>query len=871
LSVALFLYKKFMVFTGLAALFNKHGFRLTLLVAFLIVLGVAVFSTLHHLLSQLSYNDLVHALVAQSSVHLALAIGATIISYLFMTAYDKSALHYAGVTLKNSTTLLTSFIAFALGNTVGFGALAGGAVRLRLYSAAGLEPAQVTKVIGFNVVSFSLGIVTFGAAGLLWGAQSVAHKTGFSANMLQIMSLLVLMVVVSFFLMCAVRRSVMLWRWRIALPDFNMALVQLGIAAGDMFFAALTLWVLLPAGSMTFPSFIALYMMALALGVISHVPGGLGVFEVVMLMGIGHHVPVDQVAGALLLYRCIYFILPLALATLLLAHYTWRSGTMLHLANAARPFIRAATQLTPVLLAVFTFIAGLILLLSGVTPTTEEAAELLAMHVPLVLIESSHMIGSICGLLMLVLARGLMHRLDAAWWGAMIATGFSFWVALPKGIAWHEMILLGFLFILLMMSRRHFNRRSSLFVQILDPYWFISVFAALGAISWILFFSYRNVAYTQQLWWRFEVDADAPRSLRAMLAVAVITLLIALWQLMRRPAGDPPLPSSDDLARAEQIIQAQQVAGAGLALSGDKHLLFSESGKSFIMYGKMGRSWVGLFDPVGVQSEWRDLIWEFIEMVHAHGGRAAFYQVRPETLPLYIDAGLSAFKLGEAAWVNLANFHLKGGSRANLRTAVNRAEREGMTFEIIPREQVYDMLPQLRKISDAWITAQKTREKGYSLGVFDTHYLMRFPLALVRLKGQPIAFASLLETAHRRESTIDLMRHGGDVPSGTMDYLFIQLMQYYQALGYERFGLGMAPLSGMAEHELASRWHRFGRLLFGHGERFYHFRGLRSFKEKFSPDWEPRYLAAPGGLATVLTLADVTSMINRAKPGMAKK
>lgn len=860
-----------MSFSRLLALFDKNGLRVGLLALGVIALGLLIFSTLQKLLVQVSYNDLILALQTRTNLQLSLAIGATVLSYLCMTAYDRSSLRYAGVKLKAATTTMTSFIAFALGNTVGFGALAGGAVRLRLYTAAGLDPAQVTKVIGFNVLSFGIGVVTFGAAGLLWGANSVAHMSGMPAGILQVLAALLLLAVAGFIVLCTQRRHIRIWRWHLALPTTGMAFWQLCIAAGDMGFAALTLWVLLPAGSVSFPTFMAFYMMALALGVISHVPGGLGVFEVVILLAIGSHVPVEEVAGALLLYRIIYFLLPLALAALLLVHYTWRAGAMKPFANAAWPLVRAAAQLTPLVLAVLTFIAGLVLLLSGVTPTTDDAAELLALKVPLFMIESSHMIGSISGLLLLLLARGILHRLDAAWWGALIATGISFWLALPKGIAWHEMIFLGFLFILLLMSRRQFDRRSSLFAQVLHPYWFISVFAALGAIVWILFFSYRNVAYSRQLWWLFEVDADAPRSLRAMMAVALLTLILAAWQLLRRPSGDPVLPPADVLDRAAAVIATQDSAGAVLALSADKHVLFSETGKSFIMYGKMGRSWVALFDPVGVQSEWRDLVWEFIEMAHAHGGRAAFYQVRPEILPLYLDAGMRAYKLGEYAWVSLPEFSLKGGSRANLRTAVNRAEREGMTFEIVPPENVRDMLPALRTISTAWLTANKTREKGFSLGVFDANYLVRMPVALVRLNGEPIAFASLLETTTRREASIDLMRHRADVPSGTMDFLFTRLMLHYQAMGVERFGLGMAPLSGMAEHELASRWHRFGRLLFGHGERFYHFRGLRSFKEKFTPVWEPRYLAAPGGLAPILTLADVTTMINRGKPGSTTK
>lgn len=860
-----------MPFSRLIAFFDKNGLRVGLLIVAVVLFGGLILRTLQKLLAQISYQDLLVALNTTGNYQLLLAVCAAALSYLCMIGYDRSSLRYAGVSLKYSTTALTSFIAFALGNTVGFGALAGGAVRLRFYTAAGLAPEQVTKVIGFNVLSFGVGTVAFGALGLLWGANSLTKMTTMSPLVLQIIAVALLAGVAGFLIACIKKREIHIWRWRIALPDIGLALWQLCICAGDLGFAALTLWVLLPAGTVELPTFLAFYALALALGVISHVPGGLGVFEVVILFAIGGRAPVEEIAGALLLYRIIYFLLPLALAALLLAHYTWRAGVAKSMASPAWPLVRAATQLIPLVLATLTFIAGLVLLISGVTPTTDDAAELLTLKVPLLLVESSHLLGSISGLLLLVLARGLLHRLDAAWWGALIATGLSFWLALPKGLAWHEMIMLGFLFVMLAVCRRQFDRRSSLFSQILDPYWFVCVGAALGALMWILFFAYRNVAYSRQLWWHFEFDADAPRSLRAMMAVAIITLLLAMWQLMRRPTGTPALPDQATLNRAAQIVQQQPVAGAGLALSGDKHLLFSDSGDSFIMYGKYGRSWVALFDPVGPTKEWRELVWDFIELAHAHGGRAAFYQVRPESLAFYLDAGLRAFKLGEAAWVTLSAFSLKGGSRANLRTAVNRAEREGLTFAVIEGEEVAGVMPTLRAVSDAWLADNKTREKGFSLGMFDPKYLMRFPVAVVRVNGVVIAFASLCETQAGKEASIDLMRHSADAPPGTMDFLFTKLMLHYQEKGVARFGLGMAPLSGMADHELASRWHRIARLLFGHGERFYHFRGLRSFKQKFDPAWEPRYLATPGGLAPLLTLADVTTLINRGRSGITTK
>src|SRR5690606_37948172 len=159
------------------------------------------------------------------------------------------------------------------------------------------------------------------------------------------------------------------------------------------------------------------------------------------------------------------------------------------------------------------------------------------------------------------------------------------------------------------------------------------------------------------------------------------------------------------------------------------------------------------------------------------------------------------------------------------------------------------VLPELRAVSDAWLEEHETREKGFSLGAFDPAYLTRQPCALVRQKGNLVAFANLLCTHLQTEASIDLMRQLPLAPPGTMDFMFTRLMLHFQAEGYQRFGLGMAPMSGMASHELAPRWHRFGRLLFDHGETFYNFRGLRSFKDKFDPVWEPRYLVTGGGLS----------------------
>jgi len=181
------------------------------------------------------------------------------------------------------------------------------------------------------------------------------------------------------------------------------------------------------------------------------------------------------------------------------------------------------------------------------------------------------------------------------------------------------------------------------------------------------------------------------------------------------------------------------------------------------------------------------------------------------------------------------------------------------------------VVPDLRTISAAWLAESRTREKGFSLGAFRDDYVLRRPVAVVRQNGAIVAFANVLCTQQQSEVSVDLMRQLPSAPSGTMDFLFTQLMLHYKAQGVQRFALGMAPMAGMVTHELAPRWHRFGRWLFDSGESFYNFRGLRSFKDKFLPVWEPRYLAAPPGMATLLSVADVTALIAGGLRGVIAK
>jgi phosphatidylglycerol lysyltransferase len=440
--------------------------------------------------------------------------------------------------------------------------------------------------------------------------------------------------------------------------------------------------------------------------------------------------------------------------------------------------------------------------------------------------------------------------------------GIGIVVSLTKGFDYEEAIVLALAAGLLWIGRKEFYRPASLLDEPFSFKWMLSISLVVSGAIWLGFFVHRHVEYSNDLWWTFAANSDAPRMLRAGLTTVILLATFGVWRLMRPPlpAGTPP--TADDLALARKVLQTAHRAEANVVLSADKSLLFDEHGDAFIMYQFSGRSGIALGDPVGNPARHESLVWRFRELCDQVDVRCAFYQVTPARLPLYVDLGLTLSKLGEEARVPLADFSLEGSKYAELRQARNRAHREGALFEIVVATSVPPLLPEMRAVSDAWLAGKSASEKGFSLGAFDEQYLSNFDVALVRIGGSIIAFANLWKAGDGSEFSIDLMRHLDSAPKGIMDYLFAELMLWGKDREFPYFNMGMAPLSGLERHALAPLWHKIGNLIFRLGDEFYNFDGLRRYKEKFHPEWEPRYLAAPGGTELPRVLVDATTLIS---------
>lgn len=846
--------------------------RLKRLVPFLkplliLALFALALRVLHDTLAQYRYHDVIGYLIALPDNKVILAAALTLAGYLVMTGYDALAFRYIRHPLPYFKIAMASFIGYAFNNNVGFSGLVGGSLRYRLYNAWRLTAVEIAKVIAFCTISFWLGFVLLGGIFLLATPPEIPSSIHLPFGSIRILGIMLLLPAIIYMLWIAIRREpIHVKQWEFELPSARLFFGQVATSCLDWIIAASVLYILLPNSlPMSFGPFVCIFLLAQIAGVASNVPGGIGVFEAIILVFLAPFFSAPAILGSLVAYRVIYYLLPLLVAILLLGTHEIvekREGV----AKAWRIFGRWAPGMAPQLLAFTVFIGGAVLLFSGATPTLPGRLGFLRRIVPLPIVELSHFLGSITGAALLVLARGLQRRLDAAYHLTVGVLGAGILFQIFKGGDFEEAIILAVMLFALVASRGHFYRKASLLNEGFGPGWVAAIILVLISFTWLGFFSYKHVEYSRDLWWHFSFRADAPRFLRATVGVVGVLLLFSIQRLLRPAPEEPDPPTIEEIEKAATILKHEKNSQGNLALLGDKTLLFSPTGQSFLMYGVEGRSWIAKGDPLGLEDEKQELIWQFRELCDLHAGWPVFYEVQRQNLHFYLDLGLTLLKIGEEARVPLENFSLAGSHHSWMRQTLRRVERE-CSFDIIDPAPVID---ELRVISDSWLAQKRTREKGFSLGFFSDDYIRHCKVAIVRRDDHIVAFANLWDGAGEELSS-DLMRQLPDAPAGVMDYMFVTLILWGQQHGYRWLNLGMAPLSGLENRALGTTWSRVGALAYRFGENFYNFQGLRQYKEKFDPVWEPMYLASPGGLALPRILTNLTALISGGLKGVISK
>jgi phosphatidylglycerol lysyltransferase len=854
-----------------AASENRLNLR-TVLTAGLAI-GVTVFSfyLLHRLTAEITFSDVVTDIRNTPNSHVLFAVCSTIVSFIAIAFYENLAVRtVAPGRISTATAAWTGIAGFAISDVAGFHVLTGGALRYRIYSQKGLDFSLVSKIVFLSWMSLWLGMF------FLIGAALVIHPSGvivlnwLPTELVRGFGIAILLLIAGYFVWGAGgNKSISARGMTMLIPGFQTSFLQLAAGILDIAASAFTLYVLLPsdaAGSLS--GFFVIYISAVMLGAASHSPGGIGVFEATMMAGLGV-VGRSDVLGALVLYRFIYYLLPLIPVALTLLFLELIRGHKA-IRRSVREIGKASEPLVPPLAAGLTFVGGLVLLFSGSLPVSALNKDWVEPVLALPFVESSHLLASLAGIALLVVAHALLRRRESAFNLAILLLAAGVIFSLTKGFDYEEAGILAFIAVVLVPFRPAFYRKSGEPIFSVTPSWLAVIAITVAAAVWLGFFAFRHVEYSNELWWQFSWQGGAPRFLRASVAVVAVVFALGLHMILNRRAVQVPAigPVPDSVRR---IVAGSTDTDTTIALLGDKHFLIAEDESAFLMYGVMGGSYVAMGDPVGDPQEGAALAWRFREMADQGGYRTAFYAIGSNYLPLYLDMGLSVLKTGEVARVDLSTFSLDGPKQKDFRYARRRAEKDGLVFEIIAKEDVPAILSELKEVSDAWMAIKAGNEKQFALGNFNDAYMRCFDCAVVRSEGRIVAFANMLESAEHEEMSIDLMRYRPKISNVLMDFLFAELMLYAQASEYRWFNLGAAPLAGLSDHPLATSWNRIGTMIYQRGEDFYHFEGLRSYKEKFSPVWTPHYMACPGGLAVPRVLFDVTALISGGRLKVAKR
>ena len=829
----------------------------------------------HHELKDREFAELSHSWRHIPWHLVAAAILLTVLNYGILAGYDLLALRFTGHRVPFTRVLLTSFIGYGISNNTGHAWASGGSVRYRFYSDAGVPGRDIARISLFLALTYIIGVLTLGLIGTVLAPGPERITLGHSG-------IFDLMLAGSFAALIAYWIAVLCWRKKlhvkgieVSLPSPSLAIGQTIVSTLDLIAASLVLWVFIKdVPGLTFPAFLSIYAIASLLALVSQVPGGLGVFEGAFLWLAGPSFSASHpiIVAGLVLYRVVYYFIPLASAgALLIAHDLYANRA--RFAKAGQVASRLIPATMPQVFSLLLFLTGGMLLVSGATPALPANIRWLRSAIPLPLVEFSHLTGSLVGVLLLFLARAVLQRIDAAWYGALCLLAIGIVASLFKGLDWQEALVLAMMFAAIYASRRHFYRKSSLLQQPLNASWLLMIAVVIAGTTWLGFFSFKHVEYSHELWWQFSYKNDASRFLRSLVAIAVPLIALLMRQLLavRRPEA-LSVASPGELDQAMPLVRQSADTQGFLALLGDKALFWSDDRQAFLSYVATKNYWIAMGDPVGSESSFEGLLWRFREVADRYAAKVVFYQVAERHLPLYLDLGLVFLKLGQEARVALPDFKLEGKRRENLRHGRNKLIKQGFAVRILEPSEVTAFMPRLREISDLWLADKKAHEKRFSLGYFDEAYVARTRVAVaIGPDADIMAFANLWETEGREEVSIDLMRYDPASPRGVMDLLFAELMLWGREQGYRWFNLGVAPLSGLESHPLAPRWHKIGTAIFHLGEEFYNFEGLYHYKAKFDPDWRPRYLASPPGLSVPIILLTVTRLIAGGAPRLATK
>lgn len=584
---------------------------------------------------------------------------------------------------------------------------------------------------------------------------------------------------------------------------------------------------------------IPLFITASVIGIVSMMPGSLGSFDLMMILGLSaFNVSKEVIVAWLLLYRIIYYILPFLL------------GVVLFLRNLGGNFNEKfdgiprdlTEEITHKILTFLLYFSGIMLILNGTIPQIFNQYSLLRRLNPFSFHFISQVLLLILGYLLILVGRGVAARVKRTYPLAIALIVAALGYTVLRDFSWSVLIFLSLLLIFVIFSKNELYREQLVYswkMKFVD-------YSILGVLTLLYIFIgiYNRPTFHHHAQLpSFFVFPSEKIWLTGFIGILIVSffmvLLIHYLSLPQKTIGIP----LDEKRVQDFLEQKGGNTDSQLVFLDDKEVYFyTEDGEDLVMFQFRIYSdkLMIMGDPSGDRNFFRVAIADLIKKADVLGYKLVFYEVSEEFIMILHDYGYGFIKMGEAAEVSLPDFSMSGKKRKAERALLNRFERNNYQFEVLQPPFSPEIMARLKEISDDWLGGRV--EKGFSLGFFKESYLQKGPIAVVYNEDNTIvAFANIIPSYSQKVGTIDLMRYEKSTERGVMDYLFIQLFQYMKEEGFETFDLGMAPLANVGTYRSSFFQERIAFLVFHFGSRLYSFQGLKEYKEKYASYWKPRY------------------------------
>ncbi|KRO18020.1 bifunctional lysylphosphatidylglycerol flippase/synthetase MprF [Lacticaseibacillus saniviri] len=602
------------------------------------------------------------------------------------------------------------------------------------------------------------------------------------------------------------------------------------------------------------------FMVANVLGVVSMVPGGLGSFDVFMILTLGQ-IGIDSSLAVvwLLFYRLFYYVIPFIIGAVLFAQ---DAGKKLNAFLEGLP-LQVLRKVAHTVLVVFLYFSGIMLLLRGIAPDLAFRNQVYVQLYPYTFFFLDRVTNILMAFLILGFGRGIASKVKRAYWPTVIMLVVAIIASIKEDSSLRFIIFLAIIVVAVVLTRQELTRDR------LDFSW------GTRLIDWgifgttFLFYAISGFYNAPAIHHKRIPEVFLFPSERIWLTtlvgvlVAAATLYLIYWYLSL------PTTNLNDGFDAKRIAAVIDEFGGNevshLAYTRDKSIHFyreDDHDQVFFLYRKKADKLIIMGEPVGNPDKIVPAVVDLMTLADKQNLSLVFYEISEQLTMQLHEYGFDFLKFGEEGYVDVQAFTLAGTKRKGERALIHKFEREGYTFSWLEPPFDEATLASLKAVSDSWLEGRP--EKGFSLGFFDQFYLNQSPVAVVKnTDGQIVAFANAMPMLKDQITSIDLMRSSDDAPSGIMDEVFVNLFLEAQAAGYQRFDLGMAPLANVGTSKFAFIEERIFHLIYEYGYRFYGFQGLRSYKNKYVTEWLPKYVAYQRRHSLLFIMIQIMTVVNQ--------